>query len=68
MRDRKSDIGINGYSGQKGLLHFGDNPTDNNWMALLICILNEQYSVNDALVAMNIIDSREDFGGVDNIE
>lgn len=47
-------------SGSK-LGNFGDELTDYNYLALLICILNENYGVNDALVAAGAIDSREDF-------
>jgi hypothetical protein len=59
-----SDSPENKFSSIKSkLLHFGDNPTDYNWMSLLICILNPDYTVNDALVAMGVIETREDFEG-----
>lgn len=44
---------------------FGDEPTDYNYLALLVCILNPKYSVNDALIAVGVLNSREDFEKVE---
>ena len=53
-------------AGISGTFHsFGDKPTDYNYLALLICILNPKYSVNDSLVAVGVINSREDFEKVE---
>lgn len=61
--DTIKSLGIS-YGNIKNIfLHFGDNLTDANWMALLICILNEKYTTVDALVAMGVINSRESFEG-----
>lgn len=48
-------------SGRAKFLDFGNSPTDYNYMALLICILNPDYTTTEALITMGVISSREGF-------
>lgn len=66
-KDANNMFGIKSHNSKNKFLHFGDDKTDYNYMALLICILNESYSTTDALVAMDVISSREGFEGDDYI-
>ena len=64
-KDTSNVFGLPTSNVKSKFLHFGDDKTDYNWMALLICILNEKYTVTDSLVAMGVINTREDFEGDD---